>query len=83
MEQPSIRSYPPEIVISEKFQAGVALGLANARMMDFYDLWAVPQMKLLAPDALDAAIAAPIESRGTAIPAECSTGLLSTMSQDA
>lgn len=43
MEQPNIRSYPPEAVIAEKFQAVVALGLTNGRMKDLYDLWAVPQ----------------------------------------
>jgi predicted nucleotidyltransferase component of viral defense system len=83
MEQPNIRSYPPEAVIAEKFQAVVALGLANGRMKDFYDLWAVPQTQPLAPDALDAAIAATFERRGTAIPFECPTGLSTVMSQDA
>jgi predicted nucleotidyltransferase component of viral defense system len=36
MERPSIRAYPPAQVIAEKFQAVVALGLANGRMKDFY-----------------------------------------------
>src|SRR3546814_4176293 len=31
MDQPSIRAYPPASVIAEKFQAIVALGLANGR----------------------------------------------------
>ena len=83
MEQPNIRSYPPEAVIAEKFQAVVALGLANGRMKDFYDLWAVPQTQPLVPDALDAAIAATFERRGTAIPLECPIGLSTAMSQDA
>jgi predicted nucleotidyltransferase component of viral defense system len=83
MEQPNIRSYPPEAVIAEKFQAVVALGLTNGRMKDFYDLWAVPQTQPLAPAALDAAIAATFERRGTAIPLECPTGLSTAMSQDA
>src|SRR3546814_17083633 len=37
MDQPSIRAYPPASVIAEKFQAIVALGLANGRMKDFHD----------------------------------------------
>jgi hypothetical protein len=31
-------TYPPETVVSEKFQAMVALGILNSRMKDFYDL---------------------------------------------
>lgn len=36
---PKLRSYPRETVIAEKFQAMVALGLANSRLKDFYDVW--------------------------------------------
>lgn len=36
---PNLRAYPPETVIAEKFQAMVALGLANSRLKDFYDIW--------------------------------------------
>ena len=36
---PRLRAYPPETVIAEKFQAMVALGRANSRMKDFYDIW--------------------------------------------
>jgi hypothetical protein len=35
---PRILTYPPETVVSEKFQAMVALGILNSRMKDFYDL---------------------------------------------
>ncbi len=42
METPQIRTYPPATVIAEKFQAMVALGIANGRMKDYYDLWAIP-----------------------------------------
>src|SRR3546814_3832841 len=45
MERPSIRAYPPAQVIAEKFQTMVALGLANGRMKDFYDLWAIPKAR--------------------------------------
>lgn len=83
MEQANIRSYPPEAVIAEKFQAVVALGLANGRMKDFYDLWAVPQTQPLNSETLDAAIAATFERRGTALPLECPVGLSTAMTQDA
>lgn len=61
MERPHIRSYPPASVIAEKFQAVVALGLANGRMKDFYDLWAVPKTVEINAGDLDAAIAATFE----------------------
>lgn len=35
----SLRGYTAESVIAEKLQAVVALGKANSRMKDFYDLW--------------------------------------------
>jgi len=36
---PSIRAYPRETVVAEKFEAMVMLGIANSRMKDFYDLY--------------------------------------------
>jgi hypothetical protein len=32
-------AYPIESAIAEKLQAMVALGAANSRMKDFYDVW--------------------------------------------
>lgn len=37
--KPHLKGYPPESVISEKFEAMVKLGLLNSRMKDFYDIW--------------------------------------------
>lgn len=79
---PHIRSYPPETVIAEKFQAMVALGVANGRMKDYYDLWALPRNIEIAPDELDAAIAATFERRGTPVPAERPPGLSAAMFGD-
>jgi predicted nucleotidyltransferase component of viral defense system len=39
MPAPRLRAYARETVIAEKFQAMVALGRANSRMKDFYDIW--------------------------------------------
>ncbi|TLU88408.1 MAG: nucleotidyl transferase AbiEii/AbiGii toxin family protein [Chlorobium sp.] len=36
---PVLRAYPRETVVAEKIQAMVALGIANSRMKDLYDLW--------------------------------------------
>ena len=37
--EPTLRVYPRETVIAEKFQAMVHLGTINSRMKDFYDIW--------------------------------------------
>jgi predicted nucleotidyltransferase component of viral defense system len=83
MERPSIRAYPPAQVIAEKFQAMVALGLANGRMKDFYDLWAIPKAMPIDDQALDTAIAATFERRTTPIPRERPSGLSAAMAEDA
>lgn len=83
MERPSIRAYPPAQVIAEKFQAVVALGLANGRMKDFYDLWAIPKSMPVDEQALDTAIAATFERRATPIPNERPSGLSAAMAEDA
>lgn len=82
MQKPEIRIYPPASVIAEKFQAMVALGVANGRMKDYFDLWAIPKALDIAPDDLDAAIRATFERRGTMIPAERPPGLSSAMITD-
>lgn len=82
MERPHIRSYPPASVIAEKFQAVVALGLANGRMKDFYDLWAVPKTVEINAGDLDAAIAATFERRTTPVPQERPPGLSDVMALD-
>ena len=83
MERPNIRAYPPAQVIAEKFQAVIALGLANGRMKDFYDLWAIPKAMLVVEQALDTAISATFERRDTPIPNERPVGLSAAMAEDA
>lgn len=82
MDEPEIRIYSPASVIAEKLQAMVALGVANGRMKDYFDLWAIPRALEIAPDDLDAAIRATFERRGTAIPAERPPGLSDAMIVD-
>lgn len=43
LDAPVLRAYPPEAVIAEKFHAMVVLGIANSRMKDFFDVWALAQ----------------------------------------
>ena len=82
MEPPKIRAYPPTTVIAEKFQAMVALGIANSRMKDYYDLWAIPATLAIDANELDAAIAATFARRRTAIPAVRPVGLSAAFSGD-
>ncbi len=83
MEEPEIRIYPPASVIAEKFQAMVALGAANGRMKDYFDLWAIPRALEIAPEDLDAAISATFDRRGTALPDKRPLGLSDAMLTDA
>ena len=72
---PNVRAYPPATVIAEKFHAMVALGVANGRMKDYYDLWAIPKSLKIAEEGLDAAINATFKARQTPIPAQRPPGL--------
>lgn len=67
---PTLRAYPPEAVIAEKFQAMVMLGRANSRMKDFYDIWVLSRSHTFVGDDLARAIRATFDRRATAIPVE-------------
>jgi hypothetical protein len=82
MEAPRIRSYPPAVVIAEKFQAIVALGIINGRMKDYFDLWAIPQVVSVPDQELDDAISATFERRRTPIPSVRPPGLSGAFFQD-
>jgi predicted nucleotidyltransferase component of viral defense system len=79
---PNLRAYPPETVIAEKFQAMVALGLANSRLKDFYDIWILAQAYKFEDDLLARAIAATFARRKTEIPTERPDGLTSSFAND-
>jgi predicted nucleotidyltransferase component of viral defense system len=65
---PRLRAYPRETVIAEKFQAMVALGRANSRMKDFYDIWLLSRAYQFQGDRLSCAIAATFARRKTLVP---------------
>lgn len=83
MDSPRVRSYPPAVVIAEKFQAMVQLGVINGRMKDYFDLWAIPQVVSIPDRELDAAIRATFERRRTPIPSARPPGLSSIFFEDA
>ncbi len=80
---PLLRTYPREAVIAEKFQAMVALGRANSRMKDLYDIWVLSRSYEFKGDALARAIAATFARRKTPIPAEPPDALTPAFSSDA
>jgi hypothetical protein len=75
MPSPRIRAYPLESFISEKFEAIVALGLANSRLKDFYDLYVASSAFELNGEPLAEAIATTFTSRNTPIPDGVPEGL--------
>jgi hypothetical protein len=55
---PILNTYPKETVVAEKFQAITALGLANSRMKDYYDLLTLSRLFAFNGATLCAAITA-------------------------
>jgi hypothetical protein len=70
MPMPRLKSYPPETVLAEKFQAMTALGIANSRMKDFFDIWAIANTFAFEGPVLAAAVDATFARRETAPPAQ-------------
>lgn len=81
-EGPRLRAYPKETVVAEKFQAIVALGLANSRMKDFYDLFALSELFTFDSARLAKAVEATFERRQTAMPDDMPTGLSDDFASD-
>lgn len=79
---PRLRAYARETVIAEKFQAMVALGRANSRMKDFYDIWILSRSFPFDDDRLPRAIAATFARRGTDIPTELPDALSPAFAAD-
>lgn len=64
---PSIRAYPKEAVIAEKFQAMVQLGEGNTRLKDFYDVYVLGTKFIFDGEQLSRSIAVTFERRRTTI----------------
>jgi predicted nucleotidyltransferase component of viral defense system len=63
-------AYPVESAIAEKLQAMVALGEANSRMKDFYDVWICSRHLDFDADTLLTAVSATFNNRETPLRAE-------------
>lgn len=80
---PELLTYPRETVIAEKLQAMTALGMANSRMKDFYDIWYLAQRFDFNGATLAAAISATFARRKTLIRAEPPTAFTPEFFDDA
>ena len=76
MPSPHLRAYPPETVIAEKLHAMVALGMANSRMKDYYDVWMLTRTYVLDPARLRRAVDATFARRSTPLLASVPEGLI-------
>jgi predicted nucleotidyltransferase component of viral defense system len=79
---PLLRAYPRETVVAEKFQAMVALGRANSRMKDIYDIWLLSRSYQFEGDGLARAIAATFARRKTPVPIEPPFALTPAFAED-
>lgn len=72
---PQLRAYPKYTVVAEKFQALCALGMANSRMKDYFDLWVLLRENDLDKVELRRAIEATFARRQTPMPTATPMGL--------
>jgi predicted nucleotidyltransferase component of viral defense system len=82
MPSPHLRAYPPETVIAEKLHAMVALGRANSRMKDYYDVWMLTSAFDLEPERMRQAITATFARRNTVVPEQVPDGLSDAFAAD-
>ena len=79
---PRLRVYPRAVVVAEKLEAIVSLGMANSRMKDYFDLRALAHEGVLDTRLLSDAIAATFQRRGTEVPVEVPLGLSDEFARD-
>lgn len=79
---PTLRAYPRDTVVSEKLETLVALGIANSRMKDYFDLWILSRYSDFDGTQLSRAIRATFERRGTPLPEGEPFGLSGAFTED-
>jgi predicted nucleotidyltransferase component of viral defense system len=83
MPAPTLRVYPKETVVAEKFEAMVRFGLANGRMKDFWDLDYLIREFDFDGKLLQKAIRATFANRRTVLPKELPVALTNDFAQNA
>ena len=81
-EGPTLKVYPREAVVAEKFEAMASLGMANSRMKDYYDVHVLAGTFEFEGDLLARSIAATFGRRGTPLPDTPPVALDPTFSRD-
>ena len=79
---PELAAYPREMVVAEKFQAMVSLGIANSRMKDFFDVRVLARSFGFARPVLADAIRATFARRKTAVPVAPPLALTAEFGED-
>jgi len=79
---PRIRAYSQSTVVAEKFHAMVMLGIANSRMKDFYDLYALASRFAFDGSMLIKAVKATFRRRKTVVPAMAPMALTEEFGRD-
>ena len=72
---PTLRVYPKEAVVAEKFHAMVGLGLLNSRMKDFFDLAVLAREHTFDGRRLSEALKATFGRRNTPLPTDAPPSL--------
>ncbi len=79
---PRFRAYTRESLVAEKTHTIAALGIADSRMKDFFDLWALSHSFSFAGTILVRAICSTFENRATPMPRELPIGLSDPFADD-
>lgn len=65
---PTLKCYPKETVVAEKYQAMIILGISNSRMKDFFDIWILCREFSFQGRILSEAIQRTFETRKSPLP---------------
>lgn len=79
---PYVLTYPKPVVVAEKFEAMVTLGMANSRMKDFYDLWMLAHRFAFEGEVLSQALQAIFQRRQIRLPTDVPLALTPTFAED-
>lgn len=79
---PKLRVYPRCTVVAEKFEALSALGIANSRMKDYFDLWTLARHTDFVGDVLRQAVQANFDHLKTALMGRAPFGIGDAFAQD-
>lgn len=80
--KPRIKVYPQYTVVAEKFAAAVELGMANSRLKDYFDLWALSGNFIFDLGILKTAVQRTFARNGLDVPSDWPIGLSDEFATD-